>query len=785
MAAAGMPLPLLMTTTTVMMMAAKLLLIQSAEAGEPPYSCGPRSPSVAQGHAFCDARLPAARRAADLVSRLTAAEKVAQLGDEAGGVPRLGVPPYKWWSEGLHGLSYWGHGMHFDGTVRAITSFPQVLLTAAAFDDDLWFRIGQAIGREARALYNLGQAEGLTIWSPNVNIYRDPRWGRGQETPGEDPTTASKYAVAFVKGLQGSSSTALQTSACCKHATAYDLEDWNSVARYNFNAKVTAQDLADTFNPPFKSCVVDGRATCIMCAYTGINGVPACANSDLLSKTVRAEWGLDGYVSSDCDAVAIMRDAQRYAPTPEDTVAVAIKAGLDLNCGTYTQEHGMAALQQGKMTEKDVDRALTNLFAVRVRLGHFDGDPRSNAVYGHLGAADVCTQAHKDLALEAAQDGIVLLKNDAGILPLDRTKVASAAVIGPNANDPAALNGNYFGPPCETTTPLQGVQRYVNGVRFLAGCDSPACGFAATGQAVALASSSDYVILFMGLSQDQEKEGLDRTSLLLPGKQQSLITAVASAAKRPVILVLLTGGPVDVTFAKNNPKIGAILWAGYPGQAGGLAIAKVLFGDHNPSGRLPVTWYPEEFTRIPMTDMRMRANPATGYPGRSYRFYQGNPVYKFGYGLSYSKFSRRLVSGAAKRPGRPNRNLLAGVIPKPAADGGESYHVEEIGEEGCGQLKFPAEVEVHNHGPMDGKHSVLMFVRWPNATTGVSRPASQLVGFSSQHLKVGEKASVKMEINPCEHLSRAREDGKKVIDRGSHFLMVGEDDDQWEISFEA
>ncbi|EAY80660.1 hypothetical protein OsI_35838 [Oryza sativa Indica Group] len=759
--------------------AAVLLLL--VEGGEPPYSCGPRSPSL--GYAFCDARLPPARRAADLVSRLTAAEKVAQLGDEAGGVARLGVPPYKWWSEGLHGLSYWGHGMHFNGAVTAITSFPQVLLTAAAFDDRLWFRIGQAIGTEARALYNLGQAEGLTIWSPNVNIYRDPRWGRGQETPGEDPTTASKYAVAFVKGLQGSTPGTLQTSACCKHATAYDLEEWNGVARYNFNAKVTAQDLADTFNPPFKSCVVDAKASCVMCAYTDINGVPACASSDLLSKTFRGQWGLDGYVSSDCDAVALLRDAQRYAPTPEDTVAVAIKAGLDLNCGNYTQVHGMAALQQGKMRESDVDRALTNLFAVRMRLGHFDGDPRSNAAYGHLGAADVCTQAHRDLALEAAQNGIVLLKNDAGALPLDRATVRSAAVIGPNANDPAALNGNYFGPPCETTTPLQGVQRYISSVRFLAGCDSPACGFAATGQAAALASSSDQVIMFMGLSQDQEKEGLDRTSLLLPGKQQSLITAVASAARRPVILVLLTGGPVDVTFAKNNPKIGAILWAGYPGQAGGLAIAKVLFGDHNPSGRLPVTWYPEEFTRIPMTDMRMRADPATGYPGRSYRFYQGNPVYKFGYGLSYSKFTRRLV--AAAKPRRPNRNLLAGVIPKPAGDGGESYHVEEIGEEGCERLKFPATVEVHNHGPMDGKHSVLVFVQWPNATAGASRPARQLVGFSSQHVRAGEKARLTMEINPCEHLSRARDDGTKVIDRGSHFLKVGEEDDEWEISFDA
>ncbi|KAI4998014.1 hypothetical protein ZWY2020_053356 [Hordeum vulgare] len=756
-------------------------MVVPALAADPPFSCGPSSTAATQGYAFCDATLPVAQRAADLVARLTTAEKVAQLGDEAAGVPRLGVPAYKWWNEALHGLATSGKGLHFNGAVRSATSFPQVSLTAAAFDDDLWLRIGQAIGREARALYNVGQAEGLTMWSPNVNIYRDPRWGRGQETPGEDPTTASRYGVAFVKGLQGNStsSSLLQTSACCKHATAYDLEDWGGVARYNFDARVTAQDLEDTYNPPFRSCVVDGKASCVMCAYTAINGVPACANSGLLTNTVRADWGLDGYVASDCDAVAIMRDAQRYAPTPEDAVALALKAGLDIDCGTYMQQHAPAALQQGKITEDDVDKALKNLFAIRMRLGHFDGDPRAN-IYGGLNAAHICTPEHRSLALEAAQDGIVLLKNDAGILPLDRAAVASAAVIGPNANNPGLLIGNYFGPPCESVTPLKGVQGYVKDVRFMAGCGSAACDVADTDQAATLAGSSDYVLLFMGLSQQQESEGRDRTSLLLPGQQQSLITAVADAAKRPVILVLLTGGPVDVTFAKNNPKIGAILWAGYPGQAGGLAIARVLFGDHNPGGRLPVTWYPEEFTKVPMTDMRMRADPATGYPGRSYRFYQGETVYKFGYGLSYSSYSRRLLSS-----GTPNTDLLAGLstMPTPAEEEGgvASYHVEHIGARGCEQLKFPAVVEVENHGPMDGKHSVLMYLRWANATAG--RPAKQLIGFRRQHLKAGEKASLTFDISPCEHFSRVRKDGNKVVDRGSHFLMV--DMHEMEITFEV
>ncbi|KAG0541270.1 hypothetical protein BDA96_02G001700 [Sorghum bicolor] len=755
------------------------LLMRVAVAGAPPFSCGPSSPS--KGLPFCNMKLPASQRAADLVSRMTPAEKASQLGDIANGVPRLGVPSYKWWNEALHGVAISGKGIHMNQGVRSATSFPQVLHTAASFNDNLWFRIGQATGKEARAFYNIGQAEGLTMWSPNVNIFRDPRWGRGQETPGEDPAVASRYGAAFVRGLQGSSSNTksvppvLQTSACCKHATAYDLEDWKGVSRYSFKATVTIQDLADTFNPPFRSCVVDGKASCVMCAYTIVNGVPSCANGDLLTKTFRGSWGLDGYVAADCDAVAIMRNSQFYRPTAEDTVAATLKAGLDIDCGPYIQQYAMAAIQKGKLTQQDVDKAVKNLLTTRMRLGHFDGDPKTN-VYGNLGAGHICTAEHKNLALEAALDGIVLLKNSAGVLPLKRGTVNSAAVIGHNANDVLALLGNYWGPPCAPTTPLQGIQGYVKNVKFLAGCNKAACNVAATPQATALASSSDAVILFMGLSQEQESEGKDRTTLLLPGNQQSLINAVANAAKRPVILVLLTGGPVDITFAQANPKIGAILWAGYPGQAGGLAIAKVLFGEKNPSGKLPNTWYPEEFTRIPMTDMRMRA--AGSYPGRTYRFYNGKTIYKFGYGLSYSKFSHRVVTGR-KNPAH-NTSLLAAGLAAMTEDN-LSYHVEHIGDVVCDQLKFLAVVKVQNHGPIDGKHTALMFLRWPSATDG--RPTRQLIGFQSQHIKAGEKANLRFEVSPCEHFSRVRQDGRKVIDKGSHFLKVGKH--ELEISFGA
>ncbi|XP_037415804.1 probable beta-D-xylosidase 7 [Triticum dicoccoides] len=766
--------------------AAALLLLLAflhlhvAAAADPPFSCG-----AASGAPYCDRKLPMERRAADLVSKLSLEEKISQLGDESPAVARLGVPAYKWWSEALHGVA-WSKGMHLDGPLRAATSFPQVILTAASFNPHLWYRIGQVIGREARGVYNNGQAEGLTLWAPNINVFRDPRWGRGQETPGEDPSMTGKYAAVFVRGVQGYgmsgaiNSSDLEASACCKHFTAYDLDNWKGVTRFAFDAKVTEQDLADTYNPPFKSCVEDGGASGIMCSYNRVNGVPTCADHNLLSKTARGDWSFNGYITSDCDAVAIIHDVQGYAKAAEDAVADVLKAGMDVNCGGYIQTHGVSAYRQGKITGEDIDRALRNLFAIRMRLGLFNGNPKYNR-YGNIGAGQVCSKEHQDLALQAAQDGIVLLKNHAGALPLSKSRLSSSsiAVIGPNGNNASLLLGNYFGPPCISVTPFQALQGYVKDARFVQGCKAAVCNVSDIGEAVHAAGSADYVVLFMGLDQDQEKEEVDRLDLGLPGMQESLVSKVADAAKKPVILVLLCGGPVDVTFAKNNPKIGAIVWAGYPGQAGGIAIAQVLFGEHNPGGRLPVTWYPKEFTAVPMTDMRMRADPSTGYPGRTYRFYKGKTVYNFGYGLSYSKYSHRFASKGTRPPS--TRSGIEGLKATASAAGTVSYDVEEMGAEACDRLRFPAVVRVQNHGPMDGRHPVLLFLRWPNATDG--RPASQLVGFQSVHLKADEAAHVEFEVSPCKHLSRAAEDGRKVIDQGSHFLKVG--DDEFELSFMA
>ncbi|KAJ3695797.1 hypothetical protein LUZ60_001174 [Juncus effusus] len=757
-----------------------LILSPFVFSSNPPFSCDPSNPSN-QNYAFCKQTLPIKHRAQDIVSRLTVDEKIQQLGDIAPPIPRLGIPQYKWWSESLHGVSNGGRGIHFDGRVTRATSFPQVILTGATFNPLLWYKIGEVISTEARAIYNLGQAEGLTFWSPNINIFRDPRWGRGQETPGEDPLTTSKYATYYVRGLQGDSYQGghlgeLKASACCKHFTAYDLENWKGVTRFDFNAIVTAQDLEDTFQPPFKSCVEDGKASGMMCSYNEVNGIPPCGDYNLLTKTARMDWKFEGYIVSDCDAVGVMKEAHHFVQTPEDAVAYALKAGMDVNCGDYVQKYGVSALQQGKISQANIDRALVNLFVIRMRLGLFNGNP-ARKLFGSIGPDQVCSQDHQKLALQVALEGIVLLKNTKNLLPLQKSQVSSIAVIGPNANRAHVLLGNYEGPPCIDVTPLGALMAYVKDTRFVAGCDSGACNSSVTiDQAAQVASSVDYVVLFMGLDQGIESEGLDRTDLTLPGAQQILISCVAKAAKKPVILVLLCGGPVDVSFAKLDPKIGAILWAGYPGQAGGLAIAQVLFGEHNPGGKLPVTWYPQGYTNVPMTTMNMRADPATGYPGRTYRFYKGETVFPYGYGLSYSSYSHEFIS-KSKNQLYMNNSINTHQSTK-IMHNNEYYNIEEIGSEACETFKFPATVQVKNHGPLDGNHPVLLFLRWPNELKG--RPTKQLIGFNSVNLKAGEMTQVDFMVSPCEHLSRVREDGKRVIDRGSHFLMVEEN--EFEIS---
>lgn len=759
-----------------------MMMVLGAIAEEPPFACDSRNPAT-RSYAFCDSSKPITVRVEDLISRLSLVEKVEQLTNNASAVQRLGIPKYEWWSEALHGVSQWGRGIHFNGPIHTATSFPQVILTAASFDVKLWYHIAQAIGIEARAIYNAGQASGLTFWTPNINIFRDPRWGRGQETPGEDPLLSSRYSVAYVRGLQGDplssssktnvrSSTHLRASACCKHFTAYDMDNWEGHTRFSFDAMVTKQDLLDTYQPPFKSCVELGRASGIMCSYNSVNGVPTCGDFNLLTSTARRDWGFQGYITADCDAVATIYTSHRYTPTAEDAVADVLKAGMDVDCGNYLGKYTMSAIAKRKVNESDIDRALRNLFSVRMRLGLFDGD-LNHQLEGKLKMRVVCSAEHQRLALQAARQGIVLLKNSRKHLPLSKTRTKSLAVIGPNANNATTLLGNYYGLPCHTITPLQGLQRYVRDTLYYSGCEDLACiSNNLFGEAVEIAKKVDEVVVVVGLDQTQEKEERDRIKLTLPGQQEKLVYQVSHAAKRPVVLVILSGGPVDVSFAVNDPQISSIIWAGYPGQAGGQALAEIIFGDYNPGGRLPVTWYPQDFVKIPMTDMNMRPNHHTGYPGRTYRFYTGKKVFDFGQGLSYSAYSYEFSSTTIKKI---DLNVTM-------------EHVETLGDTGkahvrvenspCRKLKFRCSILVRNHDNMDGRHAVLLYSKSPATHKGA--PQKQLIGFRSVHVPGKQTTNITFVVKPCDHFSTVEENGQRLLAIGSHSLIVG--DTQYSVS---
>ncbi|KAH7288222.1 hypothetical protein KP509_31G017600 [Ceratopteris richardii] len=625
-------------------------------------------------------------------------------------------------------------------------------------------------------MYNEGHS-GLTFWSPNINIYRDPRWGRGQETPGEDPYLSSEYAVNFVRGLQdvdGDSSDRLKVAACCKHYTAYDLDNWQGVDRFHFNAEVTEQDLDDTYQPPFKNCLVNGNAACIMCSYNRVNGVPSCVDKNLLIGTVREQWGLNGYVVSDCDSVEVLYDSIHYTQSPVDAVADSILAGLNLNCGNFLASYTAKAVAQGKLSESKVDESLSYLYTVLMRLGYFDGDPSSQMHFGSLSASDVCTVEHRELALDAARQGIVLLKNNAtNGLPLSQPTIKTLAVIGPNVNVTSTMIGNYAGIPCKYTTPFEGLASYGAKVLYEPGCSNVACTSSSMiDAAVKAADVADAVVLIMGLDQSQEREGLDRKSLSFPGHQTDLIMQVANSSKgtnKPISLVIMSGGPVDVGFAVNLSEISSILWVGYPGEAGGQAIAEVIYGDYNPAGRLPMSWYPESYTELQMTDMHMRPDPTRGYPGRTYRFYnKGDTIYEFGYGLSFTTFSHTKLSAPSQIFLHDQQNIDSSQT----SEHGQEVLLEEVQ---CASSNFNVKLGVKNMGSIKGDHVVMVFWHASKAITSKGAPKKQLMAFERIHgLYPQEEAEVVFKLSACEHLSYVGKDGRKLLAIGVQKISVGD-----------
>jgi beta-glucosidase len=685
---------------------------------------------------FWDPELPIAERVRDVLSRLTAAEKAAQMLHEAPGVPRLGIPPYNWWNECLHGVARAG----------TATVFPQAIGLAASFDITLMGDVARAISDEARAKHHAFAAEGdyghykgLTFWSPNVNIFRDPRWGRGHETYGECPFLTAQLGVSFVRGLQGDDPRYLKVVATAKHLAVHSGPER---LRRAFDARVSQKDLFETYLPAFRALITEGEVASVMTAYNRVNGEPASASPRLLQDVVRDSWGFDGYVVSDCWAVRDLHEQHQMTPGPVESAAAALKAGCDLNCGC-TYEHLPAALEQGLVSEAELDVSVGRLFTARLRLGMFD--PPSRVPFAALSLDVNDCVAHRQLARSAAQKSLVLLKND-GVLPLGRG-LGSIAVIGPNANSAEVAWGSYSGTASHTVTPLAGIrERLPAGTQlcYAQGCKTQGTDVSSCApdgnltEAVVLAKRSDLTVLVLGLNAQIEGEdgdagnseaAGDKLDLELPGLQQQLLEAVVAVGK-PVVLVLMVGSPLAVNWAEKH--VSAIVQAWYPGEEGGSALADVLFGDVSPAGRLPVT-FPRSLADVPpFEEYAMR--------GRSYRYLETEPLFPFGFGLSYTRFAySELV-----------------VSPTDARLGAE--------------LRVEVSVLVTNVGAYDSDEVVQLYVRDLEASVRVAR--YELRGVRRLGLAAGASTRVCFELG-ARALSLIDERGRRWLEPGDFEIFVG------------
>lgn len=671
-------------------------------------------------------------RAADLVARLTLDEKISQMQHAAPAVDRLGIPEYNWWNECLHGV----------GRAGTATVFPQAIALAATWNTDLLAEVVTAIGDEGRAKHheaarggNRSQYYGLTFWTPNINIFRDPRWGRGQETYGEDPYLTARFGVTFVKYLQGDDPKYLKAAACAKH---YAVHSGPENGRHYFNAVASPRDLWDTYLPAFEALVTEAKVEAVMGAYNRSNGEPCCASPTLLEEILRQRWGFQGHVVSDCWAIDDIFKHHRVVETAEEAVALAVNAGCDLECGcAYGALVG--AVEQGLIDEPTIDRAVTRLMTTRFRLGLFDPDeavPYAAIPYSVNDSAE-----HAALALRTARESMVLLKNEAGFLPLPKT-LKRVAVIGPNADDLHVLLGNYNGTPSNPVTPLAGIRAKLPDAEVVYARGSSVWGSHTEGydEALRAARDAEVIIYAGGLSQaiegeegqhesvpDDEKSMGDRVDIVLPPLQQNLLEQLHQLGK-PVVLVLINGGAVSVPWA--NAHLPAILEAWYPGQAAGTAIADVLFGDYNPGGRLPVTVYRSLDDLPGFHDYDMT--------NRTYRYFTGEPLYPFGYGLSYTDFAYRNL--------RLSRETLAD---------GQALAVT---------------VDVQNVGQRAGDEVAQLYLRHLNAS--IPAPRHSLQGFQRLALQPGETRRVTFTLE-SRQFSLVSAAGERVLEPGEVQIFVG------------
>ena len=686
---------------------------------------------------FRDQKLSYAERANDLLGRLTLEEKVSQMTYQSAAIPRLGIPEYNWWNECLHGV----------GRAGIATVFPQAIGLAATFDEPLVHRVAVATSDEARAKHHESARQGdrrifkgLTFWTPNVNIFRDPRWGRGQETYGEDPYLAGRLGVAFVKGLQGDDPTHLKLVATPKH---FAVHSGPEALRHSFDARVSEKDLRETYLAAFKECVVEGRAASVMGAYNRTNGEPCCASPTLLEKILREEWGFDGCVVSDCGAIADIHLHHKVTTTAEESAALAVGSGCDLCCGQDYRSL-VEAVRQGLITEEAIDRSVRRLLTARLLLGMFD-DP-ATVQYAQIPYEVNDSPEHRRLALDAARESIVLLKNGEALLPL-RKELDAIAVIGPNADSRSVLLGNYSGLPSSSVTVLDGIQAKVAAgtkVIYARGCDLVAKGPDHWGrrdddgfsEARSAAARADVVVMCLGISASLEGEEGDapgsesqgdRVHIGLPDVQERLLRAVAAMGK-PIVLVLMSGSAVALGWAAEHVR--AILTGWYPGEEGGTAIAEVLFGDYNPAGRLPITFVRSVEQLPAFGDYRMK--------GRTYRYLTEDPLYPFGYGLSYTSFAYR------------NLSLSKGsILP------GDNVRVR---------------VEVENSGKRSGDEVVQLYVSDLEASVEV--PHWSLKAFRRVRLEPGERRVLEFDLT-SRQLALIDNNGRCILEPGLFRLYLG------------
>lgn len=683
--------------------------------------------------AYLDESLKDEERVKDLVSRMTLEEKASQLRYNAPAIKRLGIPFYNWWNEALHGVARAG----------AATVFPQPIGLAASFHDEFLEEIGDITATEGRAKYNEQQRQGdrglykgITFWSPNINLFRDPRWGRGHETYGEDPYLTSRMGVAYIKGLQGEGKR-LKSAACVKHFAAHSGPE---KGRHSFNSVVSEKDLAESYFPAFEACVKEAKVEGAMGGYNRLNGEAACGSYHLIQEILREKWGFDGYYVSDCGAIKDFHMNHMITKTPAQSAALAIKSGCDLNCGAVYL-HVLQAYEEGLVTEEEIDRAVTHVMMTRMRLGMFD----ASTEYDEIPYEANDSREHHEAALKAAEESMVLLKND-GILPLKKEKLKTVAVIGPNADSREILKGNYNGTATEQYTILEGLRHELGDqvrIFYSEGChlyrenvEALAEGDDRISEAVSMAQRSDVVFLCLGLDARLEGEegdannsyaGADKKDLEFPDSQKHLMEAVCAVGK-PVIFLISTGSAMNLSYARE--KGNAILQTWYPGQMGGIAAANLLFGKTVPSGKLPVTFYAPT-QKLPDFENYSMEN-------RTYRFMEGEALYPFGYGLSYGSFSYRDLW----------------------VETGDWDKKEKV----------KVKVKVKNTSSWDCWETVEIYVKLMGSPLAV--PNYSLVQFQKVYLKAGEERALTLEVK-TQYFQVVGQSGERKWDNTKTVIYAG------------